>query len=391
MAGTAPTNMKPRKRHRLRRGISNLFKLLKAPKNQPSMKTKGKNTESPETDNTNPATSPSSKISAPTAESSSKAESRAAIGKESPQSDSSNQFEQLPTTTKAQPETNTNAGNTDERQTNSTATTTVTNQSLWSKALSSKVLDDERETLNSLNSQANSFDTVSEVKSFVQNILSIKKDDAWKIRVKGEEIVLRDIARKLLGWMDRFKEIGDIIIQYSPVNAALPWAGFRFLLKVYMDNEKTMDAVFVGLEYIAGLIHRCTLYELLYISENSCHSKNLEESMLQLYIAILKFLAKAIIKSKQNLFKTVFTTEDISNNLKNVENLEKRVGYDADVAKEQTLHNQPQLHNIKDWLEDSEASTILHWISLIPYTSHHKRISEGRLEGTAGAGKTYIM
>jgi hypothetical protein len=31
---------------------------------------------------------------------------------------------------------------------------------------------------------------------------------------------------------------------------------------------------------------------------------------------------------------------------------------------------------------DSERSSILQWISMIPYTSHHKRISEGRLEGT---------
>jgi hypothetical protein len=65
-----------------------------------------------------------------------------------------------------------------------------------------------------------------------------------------------------------------------------------------VDQQKTLDAIFVGLENIAGLIHRCTLYELLYLSEDSDASKNLEKSMLQLYIAILKFLAKAIDKVK---------------------------------------------------------------------------------------------
>lgn len=30
----------------------------------------------------------------------------------------------------------------------------------------------------------------------------------------------------------------------------------------------------------------------------------------------------------------------------------------------------------------SNRSQILEWISTIPYTSHHKRISEGRLDGT---------
>jgi hypothetical protein len=69
--------------------------------------------------------------------------------------------------------------------------------------------------------------------------------------------------------------------------------------QVCMDNQKTMDAIFVGLENIAGLIHRCTLYELLYLSEDSRGSKNLQESMLRLYIAILKFLAKAVGKLKR--------------------------------------------------------------------------------------------
>ncbi|KAI5790570.1 hypothetical protein FPQ18DRAFT_277531, partial [Pyronema domesticum] len=183
---------------------------------------------------------------------------------------------------------------------------------------------------------------------------------------------------KLLGWMDRFKEIGDIIVQFDPVHAALPWAGFRFLLKVCMDNEKTMDAILVGLENVACLIHRCTLYELLYLSENSCGSKNLQESMLRLYIAILKFLAKAIDKLKQNRLKAVFTTEDISNYLGNVENLEKTVGHDADVAKEQfAAHCDCPLTSL-----DCERSSILEWISTIPYSSHHGRINAGRLEGT---------
>jgi hypothetical protein len=65
-----------------------------------------------------------------------------------------------------------------------------------------------------------------------------------------------------------------------------------------VDQHKTLDAILVGLENIAGLIHRCTLYELLYLSEDSDASKNLEHSMLLLYIAILKFLAKAVDKLK---------------------------------------------------------------------------------------------
>jgi len=54
----------------------------------------------------------------------------------------------------------------------------------------------------------------------------------------------------------------------------------------------------VGLEKTACLIDRCAVYELLYLNEATAASGNLEKSMLQLYTAILKFLAKAIERSK---------------------------------------------------------------------------------------------
>jgi hypothetical protein len=67
--------------------------------------------------------------------------------------------------------------------------------------------------------------------------------------------------------------------------------------QVCMDNQKTTDAIMVGIENIAGLIHRCAFYEI-YLGEDSDASENLPNSMLLLYIAILQFLAKAIDKSK---------------------------------------------------------------------------------------------
>ncbi|KAI5821056.1 hypothetical protein BZA77DRAFT_272596 [Pyronema omphalodes] len=302
----------------------------------------------------------------------------------------------------AQHEEDSDVGNTEAPKHDLTATGISKFQSLWNEALSSTSLDDDRETLNSLKSHASALDIVTEAKSFVQNILDEKDRKAWKIKCKGEEIVLRDIAMKLLGWMERFKAIGDIIVQCDPMHAGLPWAGFRFLLEVCMVNQNTMDAIFVGLEHIAGLIHRCTLYELLYLREDSSASKNLKASMVRLYVAILKFLAKAVGKLQQNHLAAIFTVQDISTYLDNIEKLEKTVGSDAAVASDQstrtelarvraqleninhtTLHIQPQLFNLQDWLEaDSERSSILAWISNIPYKSHHDRINSTRLEGT---------
>jgi hypothetical protein len=125
---------------------------------------------------------------------------------------------------KDKPSKKTKEKNTGNSQTNpSTATSIVKAQSLWSKAFDSEDLNQERETLKGIGFQANALESISEARSFVENILSDKEKTAWKIELLG---------MKLLSWMDRFKEIGDIIVQFDPVHAALPWAGFPFLLKV---------------------------------------------------------------------------------------------------------------------------------------------------------------
>ena len=66
----------------------------------------------------------------------------------------------------------------------------------------------------------------------MRHIMGTNWERAWKITVKGEDIVLRDVGMKTLQWVDRFKEIGDIAIQYDPGHAALPWILFRFFLQV---------------------------------------------------------------------------------------------------------------------------------------------------------------
>ena len=47
-----------------------------------------------------------------------------------------------------------------------------------------------------------------------------------------KEINVQETADRFVGWMTRFKEAGDIAVQYDPVHAALPWAGVRFILLV---------------------------------------------------------------------------------------------------------------------------------------------------------------
>jgi hypothetical protein len=230
--GTAPSNMSdgtPRKRDRLIRGVHGSFKLSEAPKDKPSKKTKEKNTGNSQT-NLSTAISSSASVLTPryrtatpsthlvtTIESSLEAQGRGAIRNESFPSDSASQFGQTPVTA-TEHTAHAQVGK-KEQPHNSTATSIVKAQSLWSKAFDSEDLNQERQTLKGIGFQANALEIVSEARSFAEKLLNDQKKKDWKIE-------------KLLNCMARFMEIEDIIIQFDPVHAALPWAAVRLLLKV---------------------------------------------------------------------------------------------------------------------------------------------------------------
>lgn len=59
----------------------------------------------------------------------------------------------------------------------------------------------------------------------------------WKYhRKNGDKVILRDVLEKIVAWVDKFKQIGDTIVQYDPTHAALPWAAVRFFLQVSLSS-----------------------------------------------------------------------------------------------------------------------------------------------------------
>ncbi|KAI5818540.1 hypothetical protein BZA77DRAFT_16936 [Pyronema omphalodes] len=396
------TDERPKKRDRFKQRIVRLFKSSEAPEEKPSKRSRENNTGNSRT-SPSIAIPSSSSVLAPrnqtaissmqpataSFDSSLDARSLDAARNEGFPSDSARQSRR-PSLAATECTADALVSIQEEQPHTPTATIVIFKaQSLWSTEFNSNKLDDrERETLKDIDFAANADESVSQARSSAEELLQEKKNKFPKIQ-------------KLLSYIDRFKEIGDIVVQYDPVHAALPWAGVRLLIKLCVDQQITLDEILDGLDIIAGLINRCTVYELLYLREDSDASKNLKNSMLLLYIAILKFLANAVDKSKENRFTALFTTGNIAGDLQRMEHLEKTVKNDADAAGANSTRNnfqdlrtrleiltktmpdiQPQLNDIQHWLEDRDRSEILQWFSAIPYISHHKHISEGRLEGT---------
>lgn len=54
----------------------------------------------------------------------------------------------------------------------------------------------------------------------------------WTFTVTGRTIAVKEKADKVVGWLNRFTAVGDIVANVDPVHVGLPWAGIRLLLEV---------------------------------------------------------------------------------------------------------------------------------------------------------------
>ncbi|CZS96529.1 uncharacterized protein RAG0_05812 [Rhynchosporium agropyri] len=61
--------------------------------------------------------------------------------------------------------------------------------------------------------------------------ISTSTDQLQKNR-KGGIIIFKDGFAKIVNWIENLKSVGDIVIQFNPVHAALPWAAARLILRI---------------------------------------------------------------------------------------------------------------------------------------------------------------
>jgi hypothetical protein len=105
-----------------------------------------------------------------------------------------------------------------------------TADSLWEKAAESLSAEDKQninfEPLDNLT-------IVNAVLKVVEDKKKLRMRGRWTFTKGGKQIIIRDLLEKIVVWVNKFKEIGDLAVQYDPAHAALPWAGVRFLLQVF--------------------------------------------------------------------------------------------------------------------------------------------------------------
>lgn len=73
----------------------------------------------------------------------------------------------------------------------------------------------------------------------------------WKFSRNGKIISTRDILGRVVSWINKFKEVGDIAVQYDPAHATLPWAAVRLVLQVRENQLLLLPQGFVEMTVYA--------------------------------------------------------------------------------------------------------------------------------------------
>lgn len=106
---------------------------------------------------------------------------------------------------------------------------------LWALALENLPSDD-KESLSRM-TFGSKLDVLRHLQTAAVKKRSDCEDQRWKFELRGQQIILRDVAEKIIVWINKFKQFGDIAVNCDPVHASLPWAGIKFLLEVGCSKQ----------------------------------------------------------------------------------------------------------------------------------------------------------
>lgn len=284
---------------------------------------------------------------------------------------------------------------------------------LWKEAIARLSNDDKAQIERAIG------DVSIPVHEVVDNMIDLATKKQQEYQMKGwtktvylgdHEISLGDLASKTIIWLNKFKEIGNIVVQYDPVHAALPWAAVRFLLQAATVTEEQMAASFAIMERVTRVIHRCQIYEKLYYrkTEDLIVVKSLESALIKLYASVLQGLVETnkflTLATYAKPFYAIFHPTTGPSLLGSIEEGEREVGREVNVCEarcraQSDARFQDQLHSLLELmepvlridknvdevlqrLEKEELIRILNWISRITYQWHHDTVMERRTQGT---------
>ncbi|KAF4471002.1 ankyrin 1, partial [Fusarium albosuccineum] len=298
-------------------------------------------------------------------------------------------------------------------------------QSLWDRAFDS-LNGDLKLALNQARTQKR--DILAAVLKAAEDKRATCLRRGWKFkRSNGEVVIIRDLLEKIAKWIDRFKTVGDVAVQFDASSASLPWAAVRFLLQITVNDVQQFGTLVQDLEVLSRIIARYKEFEKLHLSRNSPMQLALETALTVLYTEVLTHLARTIdffskstpvriaqsvlYVGDKNSIQAVLSQEDEVWKLANLQDTEDLRFLTATVLR---LRDQATTKLLD---EESYMNMVL-GLSTSPFPIHHQTISQSRapdfgqwllkhenyrkwcetssssvlwLHGIMGSGKTYLF
>ncbi|KAJ8121057.1 hypothetical protein ONZ43_g2399 [Nemania bipapillata] len=109
----------------------------------------------------------------------------------------------------------------------------------------------------------------------------------------GEAFAVQDVLDSIVVWVNKFKEVGDMAVQYDTAHAALPWAVIRFFLQMAVNDCDTFGNMLQAVEKATNIVATYTELETRVLLRRSVLTRQLSVALLKLYKDVLHFLAEA--------------------------------------------------------------------------------------------------
>lgn len=123
----------------------------------------------------------------------------------------------------------------------STDTFHYSRNDLWAHA-AEQLSDNDKRNINF--NRPDKLNILAELHADAEKSRQRSVESRWKYtRKSGETVIIRDVFEKIIRWIDMFKQVGDVAVQYDPAHASLPWAGIRFLLQVSSTRQLIKEAI----------------------------------------------------------------------------------------------------------------------------------------------------
>lgn len=283
------------------------------------------------------------------------------------------------------------------------STTSTQASSLWAEALRS-LSETDRAHIDFASLSRS--EVLKELLSIAEAKKAISLKKRWSYTKDNETIYIRDKLEKITKWINRFKEVGSTVVQYDPVNAALPWACVLLVLQITTGDIQTFGMMVDGLETVTQMIALYSNLENIYLQQETLSPllEQLRLALTKLYVSILRYLVKArqyfTKKTAVRVLKSVIVPPESAVQLyldviaKKATDLNRCVLLVQGEAIHSSGHYMQSISTvlneirqpisasaaivtqIHDKISTQERQDVLDWLSRVPCSVHHQ--SEGK-------------